>query len=607
MRKIFSPRGYPLTFLSPYISKYSRLFMLALLCLSVEAGADLLQPTIMSRVIDVGVAAKDLRTVVSLGLLMLLVTAVGAAGAVGRNFLSNTVSQRFGAQLRADAYRRILGFRFADIDRFGQGSLVTRLTNDVTQMQTFVNGTMRIFVKAPIVAIGGIIMAVILDAKLAPVLFVVVPLVVLAIALNVRTGFPFYRRIQAALDRVNAVIREYLIGVRVIKAYDRFDDESARFERGSQELSRTTVSAMRVMSVFSPVISLTVNLGIVAVLWFGGIGVRRGDMRLGQVVAFVNYMIQILSSLMMISWIFTMFARARASAERVGEVFAIPLDEASAPCGGSVLSAKASDTRLGDAVACDGSIEFEGVTFTYEGGQEPALSDISFSCPAGATLGIIGSTGSGKSTLVNLLPRFYEPDSGRVLIGGKDIGRIDEAGLRRHIALVPQRSLLFGGSVFENIRWGREDATMEEVEAAAALAQAHDFIVGLPEGYHTRLDRGGVTLSGGQRQRIALARAFVRRPLVLILDDSMSALDAVTESRLRARLAQARKADSGGTTLVLVAQRISSVRDADRILVLDEGAVAGFGTHDELLGTCAVYRDIRRSQVGAGEAVDGRA
>jgi ATP-binding cassette subfamily B protein len=432
---------------------------------------------------------------------------------------------------------------------------------------------------------------------MAPVLFVVVPIVILVIALNVRTGYPFYRRIQAALDRVNGVIREYLIGVRVIKAYDRFDDESARFERGSQELSRTTVSAMRVMSAFSPVISLTVNLGIVAVLWFGGIGVRRGDMRLGQVVAFVNYMIQILSSLMMISWIFTMFARARASAERLGEVFAVSLDEASA----------SGDKVSCDTVAGDGSIEFEGVTFTYEGGQEPALRDISFSAPAGATLGIIGSTGSGKSTLVNLLPRFYEPDSGRVLIGGEDIGRADEARLRRHIALVPQRSLLFGGSVFENIRWGREDATMEEVEAAAALAQVHDFIVGLPEGYHTRLDRGGVTLSGGQRQRIALARAFVRRPLVLILDDSMSALDAVTESRLRACLAQARKEDSVGTTLVLVAQRISSVRDADRILVLDEGAVAGFGTHAELLETCAVYRDIRRSQVGAQEAVDGRA
>lgn len=592
-----APRARSLSFLKPYVRTYARLFILALLCLSVEAGADLLQPTIMSRVIDVGVATKDLRTVVSLGLLMLLVTAVGAAGAVGRNFLSNTVSQRFGAQLRADAYRRILGFRFADIDRFGQGSLVTRLTNDVTQMQTFVNGTMRIFVKAPIVAIGGIIMAVILDAKMAPVLFVAVPIVILVIALNVRTGYPFYRRIQAALDRVNGVIREYLIGVRVIKAYDRFDDESARFERGSQELSRTTVSAMRVMSAFSPVISLTVNLGIVAVLWFGGIGVRRGDMRLGQVVAFVNYMIQILSSLMMISWIFTMFARARASAERLGEVFAVSLNEASA----------SEDKVSCDTVAGDGSIEFEGVTFTYEGGQEPALRDISFSCPAGATLGIIGSTGSGKSTLVNLLPRFYEPDSGRVLIGGEDIGRVDEAMLRRHIALVPQRSLLFGGSIFENIRWGREDATMEEVEAAAALAQAHDFIVGLPEGYHTRLDRGGVTLSGGQRQRIALARAFVRRPLVLILDDSMSALDAVTESKLRACLAQARKADSGGTTLVLVAGRISSVRDADRILVLDEGAVAGFGTHAELLETCAVYRDIRRSQVGAGEAVDGRA
>jgi ATP-binding cassette subfamily B protein len=593
--------------LRPYVSIYARLFILALLCLSVEAGADLLQPTIMSRVIDVGVAAKDLRTVVSLGLLMLLVTAVGAAGAVGRNFLSNTVSQRFGAQLRADTYRRILGFRFADIDRFGQGSLVTRLTNDVTQVQTFVNGTMRIFVKAPIVAIGGIIMAVILDAKMAPVLFVVVPLVVLAIGLNVRTGYPFYRRIQAALDRVNAVIREYLIGVRVVKAYDRFDDESARFERESRDLSQTTVSAMRVMSAFSPVISLTVNLGIVAVLWFGGIGVRRGDMRLGQVVAFVNYMIQILSSLMMISWIFTMFARARASAERLGEVFAVSLDEASAPCGRSTLSAKAPDARSGDTVAEDGSIEFEGVTFTYEGGQEPALRDISFSCPSGATLGIIGSTGSGKSTLVNLLPRFYEPDSGRILIGGKDIGRIDEARLRSHIALVPQRSLLFGGSIFENIRWGREDATMEEVEEAATLAQAHDFIVGLPEGYRTRLDRGGVTLSGGQRQRVAIARAFVRRPLVLILDDSMSALDAVTEARLRVSLDETRRAASGGTTLVLVAQRISSVKDADRILVLDEGAVAGFGTHDELLETCAVYRDIRRSQVGVEEAVDGRA
>ena len=597
-----APRAHSFSFLKPYIRNYARLFILALLCLSVEAGADLLQPTIMSRVIDVGVATKDLRTVVSLGLFMLLVTAVGAAGAVGRNFLSNTVSQRFGAQLRADAYRRILGFRFADIDRFGQGSLVTRLTNDVTQMQAFVNGTMRVFVKAPIVAIGGIIMAIILDAKMAPVLFVVVPIVILVIVLNVRTGYPFYRRIQAALDRVNGVIREYLIGVRVIKAYDRFDDESVRFERGSQELSLTTVSAMRVMSAFSPVISLTVNLGIVAVLWFGGIGVRRGDMRLGQVVAFVNYMIQILSSLMMISWIFTMFARARASAERVGEVFAVSLDEASASRVESTLSAKASDMSSGD-----GSIEFEGVTFTYEGGQEPALRDISFSCPAGATLGIIGSTGSGKSTLVNLLPRFYEPDTGRVLIGGADIGRLDEAMLRRHIALVPQRSLLFGGSIFENIRWGREDASMDEVEAAAALAQAHDFIIGLPEGYHTRLDRGGVTLSGGQRQRIALARAFVRRPLVLVLDDSMSALDAVTESKLRASLTQDRKADLGGITLVLVAQRISSVRDADRILVLDEGAVAGYGTHAELLETCAVYRDIRRSQVGAGEAVDGRA
>jgi ATP-binding cassette, subfamily B, multidrug efflux pump len=591
-----SARPASLAFLRPYASTYARPFVFALLCLAAEASCDLLQPTIMARVIDQGVAAGDIRRVLSLGGLMLAVTALGAIAAVGRNFLSNIVSQRFGAELRSDAYRRILGLRFGDLDRFGTGALVTRLTNDVTQVQTFVNGTMRIFVKAPLLAIGGIVMAVVLDARMAPILLAVVPLVALLILLNVRTGYPFYRRIQAALDRVNSVIGEYLAGVRVVKAYDRFEDESARFEAESGELARTTSSAMRVMALFSPLIAFAVNLGIVAVLWFGGLGVGRGDMKVGQVIAFVNYMIQILSSLMMISWIFTMFARARASTERLAEIFALP-----PPAGGgagpreaaSLNASKAGAGRLA-ARGPGSSVEFDDVSFSYPGSPEPSLRRVSFSCPSGARLGIIGSTGSGKTSLLGLLLRFYEPDSGRVLVGGEEASRIEESSLRSRVALVPQRSLLFGGSVLDNIRWGREDASLAEVEAAARMAQAHEFIAELPQGYHTRLDRGGVGLSGGQRQRIAIARALVRRAPILVLDDSMSALDAVTESRLRAAL----DAGRGGSTLVLVAQRISSVRDADRILVLDEGAVAGFGSHEELLESCEVYRDIGRSQLG---------
>ena len=589
-----------LSYLGPYVPIYAKPFLSAVFFLSIEAACDLLQPTIMSKVIDVGVAARDLHMVLALGGLMLLVTGLGALAATGRNIISNRVSQSFGADLRGALYTKVQSFGFDDLDRFDTASIVTRLTNDVTQVQTFVNGTMRVFVKAPLLAAGGIVMAVLLNARMAPVLGIVVPVVAILILLNVRTGYPFFRRIQAAIDRVNGVIREYLSGVRVVKAFNRFDYETGRFAAANRELADTTTKVMRVMAVFSPAISLTVNAGIVVVLWLGGWRVSRGSMRLGEVVAFVNYMTQILASLMMISFIFTIFARARASAERIGEVML--LAPPPRPCPFGLRTAETEDPAAADARSGGGmSLRFERLCFAYGASDEYVLHDIDFACGAGETLGVIGSTGSGKTSLVNLIARFYEPREGRILVDGRNAAELDPGEMRSRIALVPQKTLLFSGSILDNIRWGKEDAAMEEVEAAAAAAQAHSFISGFPEGYRTVLGQGGVNLSGGQKQRIAIARAIVRRPDLLILDDSTSAVDAVTEAAIRRSLREL----STDMTTIVVAQRISSVMEADRILVLDDGETVGFGSHGELIETCAVYRDIYDSQIGGGRPSRG--
>ncbi len=570
------------SWLRAYVPAYAKPFSLAVLFLSLEALCDLLQPTIMSKVIDRGVANRDLALVLRLGGLMLLVTLFGAGAAVARNFLSSQVSQRFGTRLRSDLYRKIQALSFQDIDRFDTASLVTRLTNDVTQVQVFVNGTMRIFVKAPLLAIGGIVMALVLDARMALVLLAVVPAVAGLIALSIRMGYPFFRRIQRSLDRVNGITREYLAGVRVVKAFNRFDHESARFSGANLDLSSITAKAMRVMALFSPGIALAVNLGIVAVLWLGGWRIAGGTLKVGQVIAFVNYMTQILVSLMMIGFIFNIFVRARASAERIGEVMAadLPASEQSAP--------GQAPRRAG------GDLVFDRVSFAYGRGEE-VLHDVSFTCGAGSTLGIIGSTGSGKTSLVNLIPRFYEATGGAVRVGGSDIRTLDARCLRARIALVPQKTILFSGTILDNLRWGSDAASLEAIERAARIAQAHDFIAGFQEGYRTVLGRGGVNLSGGQKQRIAIARALVRDPGILILDDSMSAVDLVTE----AKISRALQAAGGSRTTILIAQRIASVRDMDQILVLDEGRVAGLGRHAELLATCPVYQDIHRSQIGS--------
>jgi len=565
-----------------YLKKYGVAIAVSFFFLAVEAISDLLQPTIMAMMIDRGVANRDMDYVLQMGGLMLLITALGAVAATMRNLLSSYVSQNFGALLRSDLFRKIQSLSFANVDKFDRASLVTRLTNDVNQVQVFVNGMMRIFVKAPLLCIGGLIMAAQLNLQLSVVLAVVVPIVGLFIVLNMKIGFPFFGKVQAALDRVNGTMREYLSGVRVVKAFHRYAFEREKFNAANEELQAKTISATRIMSVFGPAIMLAVNLGIVAVLWIGGHGVEKGSIEVGHIIAFTNYMTQILFALMMISMVFNLFVRAKASAQRIGEVFA---EE----------NQMTWDDSLHETSAEKGRIDFEEVSFSYEGaGGELVLKKVSFTCLPGETVGIIGSTGSGKSTLVGLIPRFYDVTSGTLRVDGVDVRQADPKKLRETIAIVPQKTVLFTGTVLENIRWGKEDATPEEVEQAARMAEAHDFVAATENGYEARVGQGGVNFSGGQKQRLSIARALVRKPQILILDDSTSAVDVATEGRIKESLRKYAK----GLTCILIAQRITSVMDADKIVVLDKGEVVGIGTHEALLQSCGVYQEIYHSQFG---------
>jgi ATP-binding cassette subfamily B multidrug efflux pump len=571
-----------MNFLSKYVKKYWKSFSIAVLFLTFEAICDLLQPTIMSKIIDIGVVGRDIHYVLKMGGIMLLITAFGAVSASTRSVVASIVSQKFGAELRSDLFKKVQTLSFKNLDKFDRASLITRLTNDVTQVQVFVNGLMRIFVKSPLLAIGGLIMASRLNLHLAVVLAVVVPIVALLIVINMRLGFPLFAKVQKALDHVNSIMREYLSGVRVVKAFNRFDVEIDKFTNVNDQFKDISISANRLMSVFSPSIMLTVNLGIVAVLWIGGLGVNSGNIQVGHIIAFTNYMTQILFSLMMISMVFNMFVRAKASTGRIGEVFAQVDDHTWSSSNNELPFEK-------------GRIDFENVSFSYEGASgDPVLKNINLTCLPGETVGIIGSTGSGKSTLVNLIPRFYDCSSGTIKVDGEDIKKVEPKRLREKVAIVPQKNVLFSGTVGDNIRWGKEDASPEEIEIASSIAGAHDFISASPESYETRIGQGGVNFSGGQKQRISIARALVKNPEILILDDSTSAVDVATEARIKEGLKKYTK----GLTSLLIAQRITSIMDADKIVVMDQGEIVGIGKHEELLGSCKVYQEIYQSQVG---------
>lgn len=562
-----------------YIRRHLGIFLLTIFFLMLEATADLLQPTFMSFIVDDGVENADINRILFYGAIMVGIAAIGAFSAIMRNNFASRTSQIIGKEIRSDMYTNIQKLSLENIDRLQPASIITRITNDVTQVQDFINGIMRIMVKAPITCIGAIILIIIQTPEQAPVIGIILIVVAVWIFCNIRFGYPKFGIVQSKLDKLNQVSREFLSSVRVVKAFNAEDEEDVKFTDSSMSLARANRDAMRVMAVFNPLINLTVNFGIVLLLWLAG---GKDASHIGRLMASVNYMGQVLFSLNMISNIINNAVRAMASSERIEEV----LNE--------VPAQKEPENPI--RVEILGGVKFEEVSFAYQGAGKNALDSVSFEVKAGETVGIIGPTGSGKSTLINLVPRFYDVSRGAVYVDGINVNSMDVKTLRDAISVVPQKALLFTGTIAQNLKWGRENATCEEIKEACAVACAHEFIKASENGYETMLGQGGVNLSGGQKQRLSLARALIRKPRILILDDCTSALDAETESRVLKGLSGMKDAMS----VLIISQRISTVRRADRILCLDDGRVQGFGTHDELMEKCATYRAIYDSQIGGG-------
>lgn len=566
-----------------YIKKHIGMFLVAVVFLSIETFADLLQPTFMSYIVDRGVKGQELSLILRYGLIMLGITAMGAVGAVVRNIYASRTSQLIGKEIRLEIYEKVQTLSYENIDRLQPASIITRITNDVTQMQNFINGIMRIMLKAPVTCIGAVVLIILQMPGLLPLMLAILVCAGLLIYGNMKMGYPRFDRMQKKLDGLNRTSREFLSAIRVVKAFRAEEQEQEKFEEASWQLAEAGISSMRVMAVFGPLINLTVNAGIVIMLWLSE---REIAGEIGKLMACVNYMTQVLFALGMVSNILNSAVRAAASSARVQEI----LDEVPAQKEAAVEESSVA----ADSAHEEGSIVFEEVSFAYAGTARPAVQKAGFSVREGETIGIIGPTGSGKSTLVNLVPRFYDATQGKVLVGGHDVTQIPMAQLRQMVAVVPQKALLFTGTIQENLRWGDKHAALEEIHRAAAAACADTFVENLPDGYDTQLGQGGVNLSGGQKQRLSIARALLKKPRILILDDCTSALDATTEAQV---LAGIRK-ESAGMTVLLVSQRISTVMKADHILCMEDGKICGFGSHEALLADCEPYQAIYHSQIG---------
>ena len=566
-----------------YIKPYWKAALLGPLLMVLEVSMDLLQPKLMAQIVDQGVLAGNLDEIRRTGLMMLVTSLIGLIGGVGCGIFSTIAAMRFGADLREAVFNKVQRFSFRNLEKMHTASLITRLTNDVSQVQLFVQMLLRMMVRSPFLAVGSLILAFTISWKLAMILVVVVPVLFTVVAVITRKGFPLFAKVQKRLDRMNTVLQENLAGIRVVKAFVRSDYETKRFTEANDDYMAVALRANVMMATLSPVLFLLLNGTIVTVLWLGGNLFWDKALPIGDLAAFINYVTQLLSSLLMVGMMLANISRATASSERIVEVLETEPE------------IKNPDRVLAERIR-KGRIEFEGVGFAYDGGER-VLRDISFTVQPGETLAILGATGSGKSTLVSLIPRLYEAEEGRVLIDGTDVRDYPLEGLRGSIGMVLQEAVLFSGTIRENIAFGMPDASPEEVEAAAQAAQAHEFIMGLPQGYETVLGQRGVNLSGGQKQRISIARALLMKPSVLIFDDSTSAVDLGTESRIQKALRERMKE----TTSLIIAQRISSVMEADRILVLEDGTVAASGNHRELMANSPVYRDIYRSQLGEEE------
>ncbi|NUM46075.1 MAG: ABC transporter ATP-binding protein [Anaerolineales bacterium] len=580
--------------LTKYLSPYWLSATLAPLLMLLEVVMDLMQPRLIQRIVDEGIAQREMTLVIQTGLLMVGLAFVGAIGGVGCTVFSVLASQGFGTDLRHDLYRKVQTLSFGNLDELETGQIITRLTNDVTQVQEMVAMMLRIMVRSPLMMIGSLIMAILTSPRLALMFLALIPLVALILAWVIRKAYPMFGAVQSRLDDLNTVIQENLAGVRVVKAFVRAQHEIQRFARVNNSLMEHTTRAARAVAVTFPAMMLVVNLGIAGTIWFGGLQITVGDLQPGQLIAFVNYLMRALMSLLFVSMLMMRLARAQASAVRIEEVMgAVP---------------KITPPSSGREFIPQGKVAFDNVSFSYNpDGRDPVLKNVSFHAEPGQTVAILGATGAGKSSLIHLIPRFYDATDGRVTLDGVDVRQMEEAVLRRNIGVAMQEAVLFSGTIRDNIRFGCPTASDAEVIAAAQAAQAHDFIVGFPEGYETRLGQRGVNLSGGQKQRLAIARALLPHPKVLILDDSTSAVDVETESRIEAALetwGQANRDDLPRSTRIVVAQRISTVLKADKIIVLEEGRVVAQGTHRELLQTSSIYREIYQSQLGDG-GLDG--
>lgn len=567
-------------FLRPYRGYIAIVLALAFL----QSLANLYLPTLNADIVDKGIVKNDTGYILRVGGLMLLVTVGGAICAVIGAYFASRSAVGFGRIIRAKLFTHVEQFSLHEFDTVSTASLITRTTNDTNQVQTVLVMMLSLLITAPMMAIGGVILAARQDASLVWILVIAVPLLVVSILLIMSRAIPLFRVMQVKLDKLNQVLDEGLTGVRVIRAFDRTAHEQRRFDTANQDVTQTAVTVYRIIAALWPVLMLVLNLSTIAIVWFGAQRIDQGQMQIGALSAFLAYATLILFSMLMLSFLFIMLPRALASAARINAVLDMRPEITDAD-----TTRHAGEQR--------GYVEFEDVTFSYPGAEEPALSHISFSARPGQVTAIIGGTGAGKSTLANLIPRFYDVDSGRVLVDGVDVRELSQEELRAKIGLVPQTAVLFSGTVAENIRFGNEHASDEDVRHAAEIAQATEFITGMSEGFDSVIAQGGTNISGGQKQRLSIARALVRKPEIYIFDDSFSALDYATDAKLRAAL----RDETTAATVLIVAQRVSTIMGADQILVLDEGRLVGVGTHRELMETNEVYREIVLSQVTAEE------
>ena len=573
--------------LAVFLKKYKKECIIGPMFKFFEAVLELLLPTIMAVIINDGVDSRNINVVLRLGGLMAGLACLGYGCALVCQFLASRASQGVGTDLRNAVFEKISGFSYSQADTFGAPTLINRITNDVNQLQQWVAMMIRLLIRAPFICIGAMVMAVILDIKLSLILFAAIPVLAVIIYFVTAKTAPLYRGYQKNLDGLGNVLRESLSGARVIRAFSKTDAERKHFAGANSALTNNGLDIGNVTALFNPLTALVVNVAIIAILWAGGWQISLGSLRQGQVIAYISYVNQILYALLVVSNLIVLLTKSMASAARINEILDTPCELADAP------DAKAPEI-LSDVPA----VAFSHVSFGYNATGEKAVEDIDVRVGKGETIGVIGGTGSGKSTFVNLIPRFYDADSGAVELFGKNVKEIPAADLRKLIGVVPQKAVLFTGTVAENIRWGNPDASDEEVVRAADTAQASEFITGLDGGYDAKIERGGSNLSGGQRQRLTIARALAEKPEILVLDDSSSALDFATDAKLRAAL----RNDCSGMTVFIVSQRVGAVRSADRILVFDNGRICGEGTHEQLVKSCEAYREICLSQLSSEEA-----